>query len=181
MDDIVHTLRWAGIAPDEGPGGEGAFGPYIQVVCFQANASRSACSTTREYLSISRRSFATYNKQGNKAYRCFCTLEELQERRRRAVLEHNAFYYNWHCLTLSETKISEKLRQGVPYVIRFKMPKTEIKLSDINYGEITFSGVSVKEDFVIMKADGFPTYHLASVTDDHLMRITHVMRGEVRN
>ncbi|HAX61975.1 MAG TPA: glutamate--tRNA ligase [Elusimicrobia bacterium] len=110
------------------------------------------------------------------AYRCFCTSERLEEMRKLQIAKKQPPKYDGLCLKLSKDD-SEKLSKEKPYTIRMKMPQDEIKFNDIIRGEIKFHG-SLIDDQIILKSDGYPTYHLANVVDDHLMEISHVIRGE---
>ncbi|MDO8735417.1 MAG: glutamate--tRNA ligase [Elusimicrobiota bacterium] len=110
------------------------------------------------------------------AYRCFCTSERLEEMRKLQIAKKQPPKYDGLCLKLSKDD-SEKLSKEKPFTVRMKMPQDEIKFVDIIRGEIKFHG-SLIDDQIILKSDGYPTYHLANVVDDHLMEISHVIRGE---
>ncbi|MBI5573087.1 MAG: glutamate--tRNA ligase, partial [Elusimicrobia bacterium] len=110
------------------------------------------------------------------AYRCFCTSERLEEMRKLQITKKRPPKYDGLCLKLSKDD-SEKLSKEKPFTVRMKMPQDEIKFTDIIRGEIKFHG-SLIDDQIILKSDGYPTYHLANVVDDHLMKISHVIRGE---
>ncbi|MFH1541382.1 MAG: glutamate--tRNA ligase [Elusimicrobiota bacterium] len=112
----------------------------------------------------------------NFAYRCFCTAERLDEMRKIQIAKKQPPKYDGFCLKLSKDD-SEKLSLEKPFTVRMKMPSEEIKFNDIIRGEIKFHG-SLIDDQIILKSDGYPTYHLANVVDDHLMEISHVIRGE---
>ncbi len=115
--------------------------------------------------------------ESGKAYRCFCTPERLQEMREAQQKRKQAPKYDRHCLKLAESTIEEKLKEGTPFVIRQLIPEEEVCFVDQVRGRVCFHGRDV-DDQVLMKSDGYPTYHLANVVDDHDMGITHVIRGE---
>lgn len=168
-DYIRKSLEWAGISPDEGVLEGGDFGPYKQ--------------SERKEL------YAKYAQQlivsGN-AYYAFDTPEELDEMRERlkenrvANPQYNAITRNQmkNSLTLSEEEVKELMDSGAPFVIRFKMPKNEdVRFQDIVRGWVVVNSTTL-DDKILMKSDGMPTYHLANIVDDHLMEISHVIRGE---
>ena len=162
IENLVETLNWVGLDYDEGPQVGGEFGPYLQ----------------SERLSI-------YNEltekliSSGKAYYCFCTperLEKLREEQQKQKLPQAK--YDKHCLHLSEQEINEKLTSGIPKVVRLNVqPDKKIIFEDLIRERVEFESNNV-DDQVLIKSDGFPTYHLANVVDDHLMEITHVIRGE---
>ena len=161
VDFIYNTLRLCNITIDEGPNNEGNYGPYVQ----------------SERKNIYKK-YALELVEKGKAYYCFCTEEELEEMREACGERKKPFLYDGRCSRLSREEIEEKLNNGVPYVIRQKMPKyghTEIE--DVVYGKIKIDN-SVLDDQILLKSDGFPTYNFANVIDDHLMGITHVIRGK---
>ena len=161
IDFIYNTLDLCNIAIDEGPNNEGEYGPYIQ----------------SERLDIYKK-YALELVESGHAYYCFCTEEELEEMREKANLRHKPFLYDGRCSKLSKEKIEENLKNGVPYVIRQKMPKIgETIVEDVIYGKIKIDN-SILDDQILLKSDGFPTYNFANVIDDHLMQITHVIRGK---
>jgi len=158
---ILDGLEWLGLNWDEGPDVGGDFGPYFQT----------------ERLDIYREWTEKLLKE-NKAYHCFCTTEELAEQRRIAAERKEAPKYNAKCRKLSKAESEKLLKSGKPYVLRFRLPETGVtKVHDLIRGEVNFEN-EVLDDFVIVKSDGFPTYNFAAVVDDHLMRITHVIRGD---
>ena len=161
IDFIYDTLKICDIKIDEGPNNEGAYGPYIQ-------------SERKEiYLDYAKKLV----ENGN-AYYCFCSEERLNDLREKANNEKRPFMYDGHCQKLSKDEIEEKLNNNEPYVIRQKMPKTgETLVEDIVYGKISIDN-STLEDQILIKSDGFPTYNFANVIDDHLMEISHVIRGK---
>ena len=157
---IYQTLRECGMNWDEGPDIGGDYGPYVQ-------SERKAL-------------YLPYAQQlGDKgaAYYCFCTKEELDARRQAAEARGEVFKYDKHCLHLSKEEVQQRLDAGVPYVIRLNCPTTgESTYDDVVFGHISFPNDTL-DDMVLIKTDGMPTYNFANVIDDHLMGITHVMRG----
>ncbi len=161
IKNLLHTMKWAGIEFDEGPHIGGKFGPYTQ------------SKRTKIYNKYS----TELVKQG-KAYYCFCSLERLDILKKEQAANKEAPRYDKHCKNLSQKEIEKKLETGESNVIRQIMPeKGEIRSLDRLRGEITFK-VSDLEDHVLVKSDGTPTYQLANVIDDHLMKINLVVRGE---
>ena len=113
-----------------------------------------------------------------KAYYCFCTEERLKEMREKQIKKKEAPMYDRSCLNLSAEEVKDNLDKKIPYVIRLRVPENEvIEFKDLIRGKVSFDSNNI-DDQVLLKADGFPTYHLANVVDDHLMGITHVIRGE---
>ncbi len=158
---IFSTLKDVGITWDEGPDVGGDFGPYVQ----------------SERKDIYRPYAEELIKSGH-AYRCFCTKEELDARREEAAARGETFKYDKHCLHLSADKIEKKLMAGTPYVIRQNIPaEGTTSFTDMIFGTITVPNADL-DDNVLIKADGMPTYNFANVVDDHLMGITHVIRGQ---
>lgn len=160
VDVIYNTMRMTGLQHDEGPDIGGAYGPYVQ-------SERMGM-----YMG-----YAKELVEKGQAYYCFCTKERL-ESLKESNAEGAAFAkYDRHCLGLSEEEVQAKLDAGEPFVIRQKMPNTgTTTFSDVVYGDITVDNAEL-DDQILMKADGFPTYNFANVVDDHLMKITHVVRG----
>ena len=157
---IYQTLRECGMNWDEGPDIGGDYGPYVQ-------SERKAL-----YLP-----YAQQLVEKGAAYYCFCTKEELDARRQAAEARGEVFKYDKHCLHLSKEEVQQRLEAGVPYVIRLNCPTTgESTYDDVVFGHISFPNDTL-DDMVLIKADGMPTYNFANVIDDHLMGITHVMRG----
>jgi glutamyl-tRNA synthetase len=161
IDRIMETMTQFGIDWDEGPDKDGGFGPYIQsqkIEVYQEMAQRLV--------------------DEGKAYYCFCSSERLKEVREKAQQEKRAPKYDRHCLNLSPEEVKAKLDAGESYVIRLRVPDNqEIHFVDLIRGEIVVNSSEV-DDQVLLKSDGYPTYHLAAVVDDHQMKISHVMRGE---
>lgn len=165
---IIDALNWCGIPFDEGPGKEGSVGPYRQ--------------SERKSLY---RQYADALVEKGEAYYAFDTSERLDFHRKDHEAKGKTFIYNWHnrlklvnSLSLSAEETQQKIDAGEDYVIRFKSPKDEtLLLQDTIRGTIRID-TNILDDKVLFKADGMPTYHLANVVDDHLMNITHVIRGE---
>ena len=161
IDFIYKTLELCNITIDEGPNNDKGYGPYIQ-------------SERKDIY----KKYAEELVEKGKAYYCFCSEEELNVMRERANARHKPFLYDGRCSRLSKEKIAENLANGVSYVIRQKMPKTGVTIvDDIIYGKIKIDN-SILDDQILLKSDGFPTYNFANVIDDHLMEITHVIRGK---
>ena len=160
VDVIYNTLKSIGMDWDEGPDVGGQFGPYVQ--------------------SERKDMYLPYAKQlveAGKAYYCFCTKEELEERRAESEKNGEVWKYDKHCLNLSKEEIQKRLDAGEPYVIRQNVPLSgEASFDDVIYGHIAVD-CSELDDMILIKADGMPTYNFANVIDDHTMGITHVMRG----
>ena len=166
---IINALKWCGLEPDEGPGIGGEHGPYRQ-------------SERREI-------YQKYIKvllDGGHAYFAFDTAEDLDAMREKVKAEgKHTFQYDAstrmqmkNSLSLPEDEVKVLLENGTPYTIRFKMPDNEtVTINDLIREEVTFS-TNELDDKVLMKSDGLPTYHMANIVDDHLMEITHVIRGE---
>lgn len=165
---IINALNWCGISPDEGPETGGNFGPYRQ----------------SERNDIYQNYIQTLLNEG-KAYYAFDTAEELENLRLTAEKKGNAFLYNSanriklkNSLSLDEDRVKELLNQNTPFVIRFKVPENQtVRAHDIIRGNIVVE-TNTLDDKVLFKSDGLPTYHFANIVDDHLMRISHVIRGE---
>lgn len=160
VDLIYKTLEMTGLQHDEGPDVGGEYGPYVQ----------------SERMGMYMK-YALELVEKGEAYYCFCTKERL-ESLKESNAEGAAFAkYDRHCLGLSKEEVQAKLDAGEPFVIRQKMPDTgSTTFSDVVYGDITVENAEL-DDQILMKADGYPTYNFANVVDDHLMNITHVVRG----
>jgi len=165
---IIEALNWSGIPFDEGPGKDKGFGPYHQ------SARKDIYKT-----------YVNQLLESGQAYYAFDTAEELAEIRKNFEEEGKTFSYNWetreklnNSLNLSAEEVKEKLEKGEKYVIRFMPPRNEeLILEDIVRGKIKVN-TDVIDDKVLYKSDGLPTYHMANIIDDHLMKISHVIRGE---
>ena len=159
--EILDSLLWLGLTPDEGPGIGGDYGPYVQ--------------TQRRDL---------YNEHAlklvdmGKAYRCFCTKERLDEMRAEQAARKQPPGYDRKCLRLSPEEIERNLSEGIPHAIRMLIPDSgTTTFNDLVHGEISLEN-KLLDDQILLKSDGLPTYHLAVVVDDHYMKISHVVRGE---
>ncbi len=167
VERIIQSLNWAGIEIDEGVildkdrklKEQGSYGPYIQ----------------SKRLKIYQQYVQQLLDEG-KAYYCFCSAERLEKMRKEQLKKGEAPKYDRHCLSLSPEEIQSKIKRGEKYVVRFKIPEGKTTFTDLVYGKIEVDNATL-DDQVILKSDAYPTYHLASVVDDHLMKITHVFRG----
>ncbi len=158
VDIINRTLAYAGIVCDEGPDKDGGVGPYVQ-------SERCKAGIYMKYAK-------QLVEQGD-AYYCFCTKERLESLK----TADGYSFYDKHCLSLPKEEIEAKLAAGEPYVIRLNVPREgTTTFHDEIYGEITVENAEL-DDMILIKSDGFPTYNFANVVDDHLMGITHVVRG----
>jgi glutamyl-tRNA synthetase len=161
VKEIFDSLRWLGLSWDEGPDVGGTSGPYVQSERLEIYKKR-----TRELL------------DGGTAYRCFCTPQRLEEVRVAREKAKMLTGYDRHCRDLSKEEEGRLLDSGAPFVVRFKVPAgRSVVFSDMIRGTIEYK-TEVLDDLVILKSDGFPTYHLANVVDDHEMKISHVLRGD---
>ena len=161
VDIIYRTLAKTGLIHDEGPDKDGGCGPYVQ-------SERQAKGIYLEY--------AKQLVEKGEAYYCFCDKERL-ESLKTSVAGKEITVYDKHCLSLSKEEVEEKLKAGVPYVIRQNNPtEGTTTFVDEIYGDITVDN-SELDDMILIKSDGYPTYNFANVVDDHLMGITHVVRG----
>lgn len=160
-ENIYKALQWCGLQWDEGPDVGGPYGPYRQ------------SERTEIY-----REYVQQLLDKGMAYKCFCTAEDLEEMRELQTKLGHRPGYDRRCRNLSEDEIKQREAEGRPYVIRLKIPlKGECEYIDAIKGRVTVPWADV-DDQVLLKSDGFPTYHLANVVDDHLMKITHVIRGD---
>ena len=158
---IFEALKWANISWDEGPDVGGAYGPYRQ------------SERTEIY-----RQYCQQLLDQNRAYKCFATAQELAEMREMAAKLGSRVGYDRRYRNLSPQEVQEREKAGEPYVIRLKVPLTgECVYEDGIKGRITYPWADI-DDQILLKSDGFPTYHLAAVVDDHLMQISHVIRGD---
>lgn len=161
VDIIYRTLQKTGLVHDEGPDKDGGVGPYVQ-------SERQASGIYLEY--------AKKLIEKGEAYYCFCDKERL-ESLKQEVAGKEISIYDKHCLGLSKEEVEAKLAAGVPYVIRQNNPQTgTTTFHDEIYGDITVDNGEL-DDMILIKSDGYPTYNFANVVDDHLMGITHVVRG----
>jgi glutamyl-tRNA synthetase len=167
-DYIINALNWCNMTIDEGPKNPGKYGPYKQ----------------SERKNLYKKYADELIASGN-AYYAFDTAEALDAQRKSHEENGKTFIYNWHnrekltnSLSLKETEVKAKLDAGEDFVIRFKSPQDEtLHLKDMIRGDIKID-TNILDDKVLFKSDGMPTYHLANIVDDHLMNITHVIRGE---
>jgi glutamyl-tRNA synthetase len=161
VDSLMDALAWLRIAPDEGPDQGGPYGPYVQ----------------SERLPLYHEANERLLTAGN-AYRCYCTPDRLEQMRQEQQAAKLPPRYDGRCRRLTDDERRRHDAAGDPYVVRFKVPEGgETIVYDLIRGEIVFANDS-QDDFVILKSDSYPTYHLAVVVDDHAMRITHVLRGD---
>jgi len=160
VENLLKTLKWSGLSYDEGPEIEGDFGPY-----FQSDRLNIYHDHVEKLISK------------NYAYPCFCSEERLEKMRDEQIRKKLTPKYDEHCRHIPEDELIKR-RKSENHVIRLKVPSEgTTKVSDIIRGEVEFQNEMI-DDQVLLKSDGFPTYHLANVVDDHLMEITHVIRGE---
>ena len=160
VEGILDGLRWLGLDWDEGPLVDGPFAPYFQsqrLEIYRAAAERLVA--------------------GGQAYYCYCTPDELKARREAAEASTGGWKYDRVCARLSAADVAARERAGQPRAVRFKVPEGVVKVDDIVHGPIDFDNAHI-EDFVILRSDRHPTYHLSVVSDDVEMRMTHVVRGD---
>ncbi|MGB0185827.1 MAG: glutamate--tRNA ligase [Flavobacteriaceae bacterium] len=167
---IIDALNWCAIPFDEGPGKDGDYGPYRQ----------------SERKNIYKKHIDVLLKNG-KAYYAFDSTEDLALERKKHEEKGKTFIYNWHnrtkgrlinSLILSKEETKKKIESGAPYVVRFLMPEGQtVELNDMVRGKMSIDS-NILDDKILFKSDGMPTYHLANIVDDHLMEISHVIRGE---
>lgn len=158
---ILDALRWLGLSWEEGPDVGGPHGPYRQ-------SERSAIY----------REHADHLLESGHAFRCFCSSERLDALRAEQMANQQPLGYDGHCLHLSQDEIASRLSSGEPYVVRMKVPREGVcEFDDLLRGKISIDWAQIDMQ-VLLKTDGMPTYHLANVVDDHLMQISHVIRGE---
>jgi glutamyl-tRNA synthetase len=161
LEEIYTSLKWLGLSWDEGPDSDGGFGPYVQSQRIDLYKNRVQQLVDKGY-----------------AYRCFCTSQRLEEVRLKREKEKLLTSYDRHCRDLSKEEEKILLDSKIPFVVRFKMPSDRIVVfNDMIRGSIEYKS-EVLDDLVLLKSDGFPTYHLANVVDDHEMKISHVLRGD---
>ncbi|RLN66735.1 hypothetical protein BBJ29_000049 [Phytophthora kernoviae] len=160
LEALVNSLKWCGVNEDEGPNVGGPYGPYIQ----------------SQRLPIYQEAAEKLIECGH-AYRCFCTTERLQKLRESQTRHGEATMYDRACLGLDEKDVETRVASGEPHTIRLKIPEGKTVVKDLLRGYVQFEHSGI-DDQVLMKSDGYPTYHLANVVDDHAMHISHVIRGE---
>lgn len=158
---LFEALNWFGLTPDESPVQKGKFGPYRQ----------------SERLALYQKYAQELVKKG-KAYYCFCSPQRLEKVRQKMKQQGKIPMYDGHCRSIGRLEAEKRIKAGEKYVIRLKVPKDKtIIVNDLLRGKIEFDS-NLIDDQVLLKSDGFPTYQLAVVVDDHLMEITHMVRGE---
>ncbi len=161
QEAILDGLRWLGLDWDEGPEVGGKYGPYFQ----------------SQRLELYREAAQRLIRQGN-AYPCYCSPERLADIREQQRKRKESIGYDRHCRNLSEAERKKKEAGGIRPVVRFKMSlEGQTSFRDIIWGEVAVDN-STLDDYVLLKSDGYPTYHLANVVDDHLMEVSHVLRAE---
>lgn len=161
LEDIKSQLRWLGLDWDEGPDADGDYGPYAQ----------------SERLDIYHEYAEKLLERGH-AYQCYCSPERLERIRQEKMARGASPGYDRHCRNLNQEERGAFEAEGITPVIRLKMPlEGQVSFEDVIRGTISFD-FGTQEDIVLMKSDGFPTYHFANVVDDHLMGISHIMRGD---
>ena len=162
LRDLLDGLRWLGLDWDEGPEVGGAHAPYFQ---------SKRLPIYQEY--------AKKLVESGHAYKCYCSAERLAEARKRQRAENLPVGYDRRCRSLTEDERAEFESQGITPVVRLKVPlEGQMTFSDVLHDEITVGFDALRDDKVLLKSDGFPTYSLAAPVDDHLMGITHIMRGD---
>ncbi|OQR83494.1 glutamyl-tRNA synthetase [Achlya hypogyna] len=160
VEALTKSLHWCGVHEDEGPTAGGPHGPYVQ----------------SERLHIYKEHAERLIHEGH-AYRCFCSQDRLASLREAATRAGSGTMYDRACLGLTPAQVDAKLAANEAHTVRLKVPEGKTTLKDMVRGYVQFDH-SVIDDQVLMKSDGFPTYHLANVVDDYMMQITHVIRGE---
>lgn len=159
-EQLEQSLVWAGVRPDESPLLGGESGPYTQSQRLQLYTDH-----------------ADILLQSGYAYRCFCSERRLELLRKEAVRSRSLNKYDRRCLGLSQQEVQDRLGRGEPHTVRLLLQPELHSFHDLVYGQFTYDVFANEGDPIIVKSDKFPTYHLANVVDDHLMRITHVLRG----
>ncbi len=158
---ILEGLRWLGLEWDEGPGVGGDYGPYYQ----------------SQRVELYRQAAERLVAQGD-AYHCYCSPARLEEIRKEQARRKQQIGYDRHCRDLSPQERAQKEAEGITPVVRFRTPlEGQTRFNDLIWGNVVFEHSTI-DDLVLLKSDGYPTYHLANVVDDHLMEITHVLRAE---
>ena len=160
VEGILDGMRWLGLDWDEGPLVGGPYGPYFQSERIERYRAMAEDLVARE-----------------KAYYCYCTPEELKARRERVEAADGSWKYDRLCCRLTDEQVAVFERDKRPRAVRFRVPDAATRFDDLIHGPITFDGANI-EDFVILRSDGHPTYHLSVVSDDVEMKISHVVRGD---
>lgn len=162
VQNLYDTMAWLGLSWDEGGDKGGSYGPYVQSERFELY-----------------KKYAEELVQKGEAYYCFCDAERLERIRKIQSENKMAPGYDRHCRSLTPEEVEEQLARGTPHVIRLKVPMEGVtRFHDHILGDIEWKNEDISPDPVLLKSDGFPTYHLANVVDDHMMHITHVMRAQ---
>ncbi|MBQ3799715.1 MAG: glutamate--tRNA ligase [Treponema sp.] len=160
--NLYDTMSWLGLEWDEGGDKGGDYGPYVQSERFELY-----------------KKYADELVAKGEAYYCFCDAERLERIRKIQTENKMAPGYDRHCRLLTPDEVKENLAKGLPYVIRLKVPlEGETKFHDHLLGDIIWKNEDISPDPILLKSDGFPTYHLANIVDDHLMHVSHVMRAQ---
>jgi glutamyl-tRNA synthetase len=161
LEAILDGLKWLGLDWDEGPGVGGDYGPYFQ----------------SQRLELYRQAAERLVSQGD-AYYCYCSPERLEEMRAEQIKRKEPPGYDRRCRDLSREERAQREAEGITPVVRFKVPtEGQTRFRDLIFGEVVFENSTI-DDFVLLKSDGYPTYHLANVVDDSAMKISHVIRAE---
>ena len=161
VESIIEGLKWLGLDWDEGPEVGGPYGPYTQSQRLKLYHEAAARLIEKD-----------------QAYYCYCSPERLEKMRELQVLRKVPPGYDRHCRNLSTREREQYLAEGITPVVRFKMPLSgQTRFQDIVRGNVVFEN-NLMDDFVLLKSDGYPTYHLANIVDDHAMEISHVIRAE---
>ena len=157
---ILDGMKWLGLDWDEGPGVGGPHAPYFQSQRYDRHRAAAASLVAK-----------------GRAYYCYCSAERLRQQRERAEARGEAWQYDRHCLNFSPEQISEREAANTPRALRVTVPPGKTAFDDVVHGRIEFDGDHI-EDFVIVRSDGHPIYHLSASVDDIDMRITHIVRGD---
>jgi len=161
VEAILDGLKWLGLDWDEGPEVGGKYGPYFQ----------------SQRLELYHKASERLISQGD-AYYCYCSPQRLEEMRKEQARRKQSLGYDRHCRDLSPQERSQKEAEGITPVVRFKTPlEGQTRFNDLIWGEVVFENNTI-DDFVLLKSDGYPTYHLANIVDDHFMEISHILRAE---
>jgi glutamyl-tRNA synthetase len=161
IEVIFEAMQWLGLTNDEGPNVGGPYAPYTQSERLSLYLEHAKELVTKD-----------------KAYYCFCTKERLDQVRADQQAKKELPRYDQHCRTLTKEEVEKNLAENISYVIRLKVPETGVTIcQDLVRGPVEFQNSGI-DDQVLLKSDGYPTYHLAVVVDDYLMKITHIIRGE---
>jgi glutamyl-tRNA synthetase len=160
MTGILDGMQWLGLDWDEGPGVGGPHAPYFQSQRYDQHRAAAASLVAQ-----------------GRAYYCYCAADRLRQERERAEARGEAWQYDRHCLNLTPERIADLEAAGTPRAIRFTVPPGKTAFDDVVHGTIEVDGDHI-EDFVIVRSDGHPVYHLSVVVDDIDMRITHIVRGD---